>query len=164
MTLAQAVPNSALDYDPETGEFRWRASGKGRVIGVAAGATGGNGYRQITIGGVKYQAHRLAVRYMTGEWPTGDVDHINGRRDDNRWANLRCSSRSENMQNQCPLQARNTSGHRGVSRGYKGKWVASIGVDGKKTHLGSFDSMDAAVMARRAAESELHPARVREFA
>lgn len=159
MTSAEEV-RKLLSYDPLTGVFSWRQSGKGRNSG-AAGAVGGNGYRQITIRGRKYQAHRLAVLYVSGRWPVGDVDHINGDRDDNRVANLRSVSRALNMQNQHVIQSRSKSGVRGVSwHVAAAKWAARIG----KIHLGLFDSIEEAASARVKAELAYFVAPVSEFA
>jgi len=36
---------------------------------------------------------------MTGEWPQNTIDHRNGIRTDNRWANLRAATQSQNNQN-----------------------------------------------------------------
>jgi len=149
-----------LDFDPETGSFRWRESGRGRN-NDQAGSVAPNGYRQITIAGEKYQAHRLVVLWLTGEMPVCDVDHINGDRSDNRPSNLRCVSRAENMQNQHKLQVRNKSGVRGVVwHKAASKWAARIG----RKHIGLFDSVECAAAARKLAELAVFTKPVSEFA
>lgn len=146
---SQAEIKSLLRYDPEAGAFYWLNSGRGRHIGVEAGSVNPQGYRQIAVNGQSHQAHRLAVLYMTGELPPADVDHINGQRGDNRWTNLRCATRSENMQNQRRV--------RGISPAKTaGKWLARIGLNGKLSHLGTFATRDEALAARRQAERALH--------
>ena len=70
-----------LHYDPETGEWTRLASivsGKGCVrhrVGDRAGWRSGGGYNYIGVDGGVYKTNRLAVLYMTGEWPQGYVDH-----------------------------------------------------------------------------------------
>jgi len=90
---------------------------------------------------------------MTGEWPKVDIDHINGRRDDNRWCNLREVTRKENCRNRKRPKT-NTSGCIGVSqRENSGKWRAYINNDkNKRVYIGDFTSKEEAIAARKAAE------------
>jgi len=53
-----------------------------------------DGYRVINIEGRDYYMHDLVYAYMKGRWPNGEVEHINGNKDDNRWANLRWRSQA----------------------------------------------------------------------
>ena len=87
----------------------------------------------------------------------GTVDHINHNVLDNRKANLRFCTQGENCKNR---KAKNTnSPYRiGVRRKPSGKWIATIGVDGKQIWLGTFDSMDAALRARMDAEKKYYGA------
>src|SRR4029077_7435541 len=48
--------------------------------------------------------HRLAFLWVNGEWPREEVDHVNRVKDDNRWANLREATRSENTVNSPPRE------------------------------------------------------------
>ena len=48
-----------------------------------------DGYRYVEIDGVRYRADELAFLFVTGKWPEGEIEHINGDRSDNRWENLR---------------------------------------------------------------------------
>ena len=48
-----------------------------------------DGYRIITIDSKDYCAHDLAWLYMTGEFPKGEVEPINGNNNDDHWCNLR---------------------------------------------------------------------------
>jgi hypothetical protein len=71
------------------------------------------------------------------------LDHINGVRDDNRIANLRCVSASDNLNNQRTPHTNNKSGYLGVSP-FRGKWRAVIQIEGKQVHLGVFDTPEEA--------------------
>lgn len=144
-----------LHYDPETGIFTWRNTKNRRLIGLRAGRTSiALGYRTIKIGGAEYYEHRLAFLYMTGEWPAR-VDHINGIKDNNRWANLRECSHSMNMRNSKLRASNKTTGMTGVhERKRDGKFIAQITREGKTEHIGVFDTPEEgrdAYVARRAA-------------
>lgn len=134
-----------LKYDPATGLFQWRASrGSLAPAGAPAGSKTVHGYWTIRVNKHPYYAHRLAFLYMTGEWPTAQVDHANRDRCDNRWANLRAASHSENVWNRGRL-ATNKSGFKGVSwRAKIKRWRAQICVDGKIRELGRFRTAEAA--------------------
>ncbi len=92
----------------------WRMPRRKCRPGVAVGRIQWQGYRQVYIEGRSYYVHVLAVLYMTGLWPTNDVDHDNTLKDDNRWLNLREATRSQNKANMS-LQANNKVGLKGVS-------------------------------------------------
>lgn len=148
-----------LDYNPETGSFTWLVKAASRIhIGEEAGRISrakngtGNPYRKIQISGKEYGAHRLAFLYMEGFIPRV-VDHINGDSLGNRWSNLRNSSYSMSNKNKIK-SSNNTSGVTGVYFNKNtGKWFASIGVNGKTKHLGTFESKELAASARLKAES-----------
>lgn len=153
MPLTQDRLKQLLEYNPDTGGFRWVVT-KGRAkAGAWAGATDAYGYRVIRIDGVLYKAHRLAWLYTHGKWPEGLVDHINRVPGDNRLRNLREVTQSENMHN----AARNTkSGVPGVRwRAERNKWVAQIRVGYRHHVIGSFACKDEAIRARRAAEEAM---------
>lgn len=128
-----------LAYDQETGEFTWRvARGPEVPAGSVAGMVNEDGYRIVTVDGSNYRAHVLAWFYMTGEWPTKQVDHKDNGRDNNRWENLREATNGENGANK-GKQCNNTTGHKGVSFDAKrNRFRAVIYKDGKQTHLGYF--------------------------
>ena len=105
-----------LDYDSVTGIWKWKVSTtKSIKIGDTAGckSQGTKGYVWIRADKKLYRAHRLAWFYMTKEWPSHQIDHINGIRDDNRWSNLRQATHSENQHNRT-VNKNNTSGYNGV--------------------------------------------------
>lgn len=91
---------------------------------------------------------------MTGEWPSGDVDHINGDKADNRWVNLRDVPHFITARNM-PLNCANTSGVNGVHwHRQRGKSNAKIKVNGKTISLGLFAELADAATSRASAEVE----------
>lgn len=132
-----------LAYDPETGTFRWNVRRQGARQDVEPGYIERlHGYRRIKIDGVLEFAHRLAWLWMTAEWPSMQVDHINCVRSDNKWSNLRLASASQNRYNM-RKHGRNTSGFKGVSA-RRGGWRAAIRYDGHNIHLGDFQTPEEA--------------------
>lgn len=146
-----------LNYDAETGVLTWKVAVRSVRRGDEAGNINARGYRVIKLDGARYRAHRLAWLITNGTWPTGELDHINGLKDDNRIANLRDVSRTINSQNQRRARSDSRSGLLGVSFDKsRGKWRAGIGVDGRERHLGRFNTQDAAHDAYIDAKRQLH--------
>ena len=148
---------SLFNYNPETGEFTRLAARCNRVkVGQLAG-TKANGYLFISVDARKYPAHRLAFLWMTGFFPVGVVDHINGVRSDNKWSNLRDANASVNSQNQRLPQNRNKSGYLGVSWAkHMNRWTAQITVQCRTRNLGYFDDPKEAHAVYVAAKRRLH--------
>ena len=142
-TLTAERLRHLLDYDPDTGLFTWKVSPARNVKdGQVAGSINDDGYLRIRFDGKAYAAHRLAWLYMTGEFPPADVDHKNGIRSDNRWANLRAATRTENSANH---KGWGTSGVRGVRWCKKTKkWQARIRVNGTLYRIGTFSTVEEA--------------------
>lgn len=157
--LTQKELKKQLHYDPDTGVFTRRISNIRVKAGGVAGGKDKQGYLGIQIKTVLYKAHRLAFLYMNGESPVADVDHINHNRLDNRWANLRAATRSENTRN-TSIGKRNTSGFVGVTWDKRrSKWMAQIIVNRKNIYLGQFLQISDAVKARLDADVKygFHP-------
>jgi hypothetical protein len=95
------------------------------------------------VDGHKYQEHILVWLAETGTFPERGLDHINGNRADNRFANLRLATAQQNNEN-IGRRRDNTSGFRGVSLTKTGRWMAQIQSKGVKKHLGYFDTPEAA--------------------
>ena len=155
-----------LRYDPETGKLFWRERPdvgsfktkrafkiwNARFSGKQAFTANHNsGYKQGTILGRVFLAHRVVWCMVHGEWPVDQVDHINRGRCDNRIVNLRAVDNQENMRNS-KMPKTNTSGMVGVGWDKaRSKWAAQIMVDKKKVNLGLFSNKDDAILARVAA-------------
>lgn len=134
-----------LDYDPATGVFQWRVKPRrGVQIGDRAGTVDPLGYRGVRVDGRRYLEHRLAWAWVFGSQPPDELDHINGNPSDNRIANLRPATRSQNNQN-TRRRCDNKSGFKGVSWiTARGKWRAEIKADGRVLHLGYFQTREEA--------------------
>lgn len=160
MTVLQKMDinylRSRLRYDPQNGRMFWlphasmskkwltRYSGKEALTRIDA-----EGYLTGKIDGVQLKAHRVAWAIHSGEWPNGQIDHINGIRSDNRISNLRVVTHQENHRNKA-MPNTNTSGFCGVNaRG--NTWIATIRVKGKQIYLGTFERLEEAISAREAA-------------
>lgn len=137
--LTQEELKAQLSYSPETGLFS-RIGKPNHKVGVRTE----HGYIIIQVDRVSYRAHRLAWLYMTGHLPEEQIDHINGIRDDNRFANLRLASANENQWNMKPKKSACPA--KGVSMAY-GKFRASIKVNCKSINLGLYETMDEAAHA-----------------
>lgn len=160
--LTQERLKELVDYNPETGKFTWikkHPMARKIEVGDEFRSVDSYGYLMASILGNRCKAHRLAFLYMTGEWPSDQVDHINGIRKDNRWCNLREVNNLNNHRNM-KLQKRNISGVTGVFWHKKNKkWRAMIRANGRNLHLGVFDNLSDAKRARIKAERKYgyHP-------
>ena len=158
LTYDQA--SALLAYDPETGDLTWKAAVCNVKPGDRAGTVGGGGgYLSVQLGGRRYQAHRLAWLLMTGVWPTGQVDHRDGSRINNKWSNLRDVTQSVNQQNQRQPHQRSTTGLLGVRRIGRltlKPFTATIKVSGRNRHLGCFTTAEEAYAAYLTAKRQLH--------
>lgn len=135
-------------YSPETGEVT------SKRLGRAVGSDDGKGYIRLCLKGRTVLAHRLAWLLMTGEWPTNLIDHINGKRDDNRWCNLRDVDSATNLQNRAKARRDSASGLIGVSlrkNRTKKPWAAII-----RATIGYFATAEEAHAAYLEAKRKLH--------
>lgn len=145
-----------LHYDPSTGEFFWRTAWCRKIkAGAKAGTTDKRGYIDIRIDGEKHRAHRLAILYMTGEWPADCVDHANRVNGDNRYQNLRQCTTAQNNSNRRVLRETAT-GVKGVSLADGGKFRARICADRNRRLIGVFESAEQAGKAYEDAAKRVH--------
>lgn len=149
---------AAVSYDPENGVFT--------RIGVLhgpkkdrAGTLRPNGYRFIMAAGVRCYEHTLAWFFVHGQWPTHQIDHIDGDRSNNRINNLRDVDQHINRQNLRKAHKNNKSGYLGVSwHTAVNKWRAQICAgNGKSELIGYFDSPTLAHEAYLEHKRRLHP-------
>ncbi len=134
----------SLDYNAQTGIFTWRKNHyRPDLIGKTAGSIQSAGYLSIAIHNAKRLAHRLAWFYVTGSAPKNHIDHINGNKLDNSFANLRQVTRFGNLQNMRKATKANKTGFLGVSA-HQGKWRAQITFNGKNIRVSNFNTPEEA--------------------
>lgn len=154
--ITQEELKKALNYDPLTGIFTRNMRASNQVPGQVVGSKDSGGYLVAMINGKRYSLHRMAWLYFYGRMPVGDIDHINGVRDDNRIVNLRECSRSKNCMNK-KINKNNMSGAKGVGwHKQSGKWRARIMIDGESIHIGEFKSIGDAESAISEARDKIH--------
>jgi hypothetical protein len=144
--------NELLVYEPATGAIKWKNSCamSHRVAGADAGWVNLEGYAVLSVDARQLKAHRVAWAMYYGEWPAGNLDHINGVRSDNRISNLRVADYFQNQANTAK-RVNNTSGYKGVCQRSASRWQAQIRVRGRQIYLGSFPSPEEASCAYVAA-------------
>lgn len=147
-----------FSYDPETGIFTRRTGTPKYPVGSKAGCLGSYGYWLLSFKKERYLAHRVAFLMMTGELPPADIDHINGDRLDNRWANLRAVTRGENLQNLRGPRKNNRAGLLGVHQvnGPNGKWRARVNFKGRTYEAGCHATPEIAHQAYLEKKRSVH--------
>lgn len=166
MKITHDLVHELLHYNPDTGVFTWkprtekrcksisefkrwnsRFAGR-RAGGIQVNSKTGYIFRAIKILRTLVSEHHLAWLYMTGNACQSEIDHKDRDATNNKWANLRKSTRVENNRNRS-MSSRNTSGITGVVwNKASGKWLAQCKIKGKNHHLGYFetDELDLAAM------------------
>jgi hypothetical protein len=149
-----------LNYDPETGivtakqPFNRRG---GYNTGDVVGYPDVGGYLKVTIDKTPYALHRVIWKLVTGNEPVDYLDHKDRNRQNNRWANLREATSTQNAANMKP-SALYGSGGRGVRfmPGSKRKWHVEIQANGERFKIGEFDSFEEAHEAYKADAKRRH--------
>lgn len=139
-----------VSYDKDTGIFT------NQKTGLPLARPHNAGYLTVFVGGKKHLAHRLAWLYVHGVWPNV-IDHIDGLRTNNALSNLRNVTKLINQQNIKVARVNNACGYLGASFDRQtGRWMSQIRADGKKIHLGRFDTPEEAHAVYITAKRELH--------
>ena len=143
--------NELFKYEPETGMLiRKVTTGNNRFhAGTVAGCASPEGYLRVRIDKALYRVHRVCYLLAYGSLADDmQVDHINHDRADNRLANLRLVTNTQNGRN-TKLPVTNTTGVIGVSYNKKyDKYYAHIHIKGKNIYLGQYDTLEEAAAAR----------------
>ena len=125
--ITHAEVLNRFEYNPDTGSLLHKNPpyNQLRRRGQQAGFIDHQGYRMIKIEDMKYVSGRLVWFYMTGEWPD-EIDHRNLNRSDDRWENLRESTRSQNCANKGRFFKTNKFGFRGIKQHSSGTFYAVV--------------------------------------
>jgi len=142
-----------FDYDPSTGVFvRLNTNHHRKHVGTLTPF----GHRQIRVDGVLTMAHRMAWAYVYGEWPPTNLDHINGKPDDNRIENLRLATPKQNQEN-VKLRTDNSSGVRGVNWNARMKqWAVRVQHHKERIFIGYFRTLEDARLAAKTNRDTLY--------
>lgn len=165
MTITADLIRELIDYDPDAGTFTWRERSRrffkndqqyktwnSLFCGKAAGSVNKHkGYLMITLFYRHYASHRLAWLYVTGEWPSNVIDHIDHDRLNNRFSNLRDIDRTQNSQNMSRQSKRSNQTMGVLWRKNRQVWIAKIVVQKKEIYLGTFKTQEEAAAVRREA-------------
>lgn len=139
-------------YDPETGQLFWATREESnrvppRFAGKEAlSSFSPSGYKRGSIGRVSVRAHRVIFKLVHDQEPE-EVDHINGDRSDNRIANLRASTRRENMANLARRRNGELEVPVNVIKSKSGMFRSQIHFRGRKCYLGTFATAEEAAAA-----------------
>lgn len=153
--ITQSELKSVAHYDEQTGVFTRRTSKGGFHIGTPMGRTDTYGYKQLSIAGKAYLAHRAAWLYVNGEWPKDEIDHIDCNPLNNAIANLRESTRKGNVENVVRARKTSLTGVLGISP-KDGKYQVRIGHNRKQYYIGFFNTKEEAHDAYVVAKRKLH--------
>jgi len=154
---SQATLCERFEYNPDTGIIVWKdlprdmfseeriwLGRNARFTGKPAGGVGNGGYLRVAVDGVPIYVHRIIWKMMTGDEPPDDLDHINRDRTDNRWSNLRGTTRKQNTHNKT-MHRGHKVGLKGVSFDHRnGKYYAWIWRGKRNDYLGTFSTAEAA--------------------
>jgi hypothetical protein len=153
--LARSLSDE-LDYNPATGDFTWRKSGRGQAkrAGAVAGSSRPNGYTSIKVCGRQWLAHRLAWVVSYAEEPPAVIDHINRDKSDNSLVNLRNGGNGVNeLNSKAPKHS--PFGIRGVRSASKaGHYQAYVNRRGRFQQLYHGPDFFEACCARKAWEAK----------
>lgn len=157
--LSRESLKELLDYNPDTGIFKWRIDVARNIFsGQIAGSKNNQGYIIIGIKGKRFGAHRLAWLYVYGNFPD-IIDHIDQVRDNNRISNLREADYSLSNQNRTIY---NPLGYIGI-RFRNDFFEANIRINGRITRIGKYDTAEEASQAYQEALREYIDARTIEY-
>jgi hypothetical protein len=161
-----------FSYDPNTGALTWRERPREhfsedkvwrrwntRYAGTQAGSVRPTGPRHespyifVCLGGIARAAHRIIWAIIYGVEPSALVDHRDSDGTNNRLTNLREATYAQNTMNRRHDRRVARLGRLKGTKFHKRdrRWTASIRINTKRVHLGSFGTEEEAHRAYCAA-------------
>ena len=155
-TLSVEMLDSLFHSDSVNGILRWKSrTGPRANPGAIVGSIDSKGKRRVSVFSKTYGVHKIIWAMHYRQWPELQLDHINGNGLDNRIANLRLATPSQNAMNR--HLHKNKQLPKGVSRTTSGKgYSARITLNYRIIQLGEFPTIDEAALAYRTAADRLH--------
>lgn len=151
--ITQQKLQNVFNYNTESGELFYRNTNRLGESNTLATINHSAGYLTTRINGKDYLAHRIIYIYMTGNIPE-QIDHIDHNRKNNAWSNLRNVNNQQNHLNES-LAKNSKTGVTGVCfHKPTGKYRAYIMVNKKQKHLGLFETISEASLARKLANKQ----------
>jgi len=139
--ITQEQLKELFNYNPETGELiRLVSTSSNNKIGSVAGTRRLDGYRVIRVNKIQYLEHRIIWLYVYGKFPENLIDHIDGNPCNNRIANLRDATNTQNVRSRNIRKAK--SGYRGITEMENGKF--RVRLVGK--HVGIYETLEEAII------------------
>ena len=140
-----------IDFD---GTLRRLYKKRGWQICVPTNST--SGYLRVGLPrGQTVYVHVLAWFLRYGYIPSIlEIDHVDGDRTNNAFTNLRLTTRVQNQANRAPNKS-GKSRFKGVFKGSKNKWIASLSYKGIRYYLGQFNCETSAALAYNKKAAEL---------
>jgi hypothetical protein len=150
------IEKGKYHYEAHTGNI-YRYTKEGELEPCTFERNNGR-YLSVNNDGKLILAHRLAWYLFYGQWPEGEIDHIDRDKHNNRISNLREAKHWENLQNRPTPGARNLEGKklRGVYHTQRGTpYEVKFVCNNEHYYLGRFKSLYAAAVAYNEKATEL---------
>ena len=152
---------SRLRVDVDAGRVFWIDATKhhSNLVGREAGSKRRSShtdkfYWHVKLDSVAIKRSHIVYLFSTGKWPTLQIDHANGNSLDDRIANLRQATATQNAWNH-KRRKKSSPTPMGVRKVASGRFQARIAVEKKKISIGTFDTSDQAAKAYQQKRKEL---------
>ena len=143
-------------FDYQDGALIRRKDGRSAVI-----AMGVKRYERVSVDGKIQALHRMIYLWNHGHLPK-TLDHIDGKRENNKIENLREATQQQNCLNR-KHHSNSQSPYKNVylqsptkNSEWKRNWVVRITVAGKSKYIGSFKDLELADLVATEARDKFH--------